>query len=117
MRLLKALALISVFLLMGAKVKKEDPILQPVGENAYVTLGDINDLNAKVNWWFLSVIGFVALEFYRTYQKRNDRTGETLEKLVKSVERIEGRLEHTPTAEEARQIARDEILHARNFQK
>ncbi len=94
-----------------SKVRKDEPIVEKVTQDLYVSKGDIEDISKKLNYWFLTVLGFVALELYRAYQKRGDNTEKTLSDLVRAVERIETKLESTATKDEARQMARDEVIH------
>lgn len=78
-------------------IRKDEPIQVPVGENSAITWGDLNTLNWKLNGAMITVVGWFALQVYESYKKSKDKTGETLQELIKAVERIEARLENTPT--------------------
>ncbi len=113
MRILGALILSSLLVasVAIAKVKKDEPIIQQVSEDVYVSKGDIQNISNRLNYWFLSIIGFIAIELYRAYQRKNDTTGATLVELVKLVESMRIQMDHMVTRDEARHISRDELKH------
>lgn len=102
---------LGLLLLMGlpgaSKVRKDEPIVEKVADNLYVSKGDIEQISLKLNYWFLSMVGFGALEVYRTYRKKDDRLG----KLIETVNEMKVTLEHVATREDARAIAREEVLN------
>lgn len=86
-----------------------------IGENGYLTWGDFNNINFKLNAALLTILAWVLMQAWSAYQKSKDKTSETLIELVRAVERIEERLKETPTHDEVNDKIRDELLYAKEL--
>jgi hypothetical protein len=80
----------------AAPIKKTDNLLVPTGEN-YLSWGDFNTLNWKLNGAMATMLVWFILQAWESYKKSKDDTKERLERIEKSLERLTARLEHTPT--------------------
>lgn len=80
-----------------AKVAKTDPLVTPIGQDAYITFGDLQQLNWKLNAAFVAIIAWFLIQAWESHKKSKDTTSEDIKSLIKAVERIETRLQHTPT--------------------
>lgn len=93
-------------------IRKDQNIQTPIGENTFISWGDINQLNLKLNAAFIAILAWFLMEAWNSYKKSKDKTGEHIEQLIKAVQRIEARLESFPTHVEMNEKIRDEIKYS-----
>ncbi len=80
-----------------AKVAKTDPLVTPVGDNAYITFGDLQSIQWKLNTAFVAIVAWFLMQAWDSYKRSKDDTKERLERMEKMLERLDARMEHTPT--------------------
>lgn len=84
---------------------KKEPIIEKIAEGVYLSKGDVESLNEKLNAWFLLAFAFLAREIYGAFKNKGKKIDDIYDAMIE----IKKQLEHVPTKEEARQIAREEV--------
>lgn len=97
----RALILISLFSIsVAAKVAKTDPLVTPLGPDAYITFGDLQTLNWKLNASFVAIIAWFLLQAWESHKKSKDTTAEDIRFIKEALAEMKGELSARPTWKE-----------------
>jgi acyl-homoserine lactone acylase PvdQ len=101
-----------------AQVKRNAPIVQEtLVDGKYVTWSDINEMKLAMYGTASVFVVWALSQIWAAFWKKQDKTAETLEALVKAVDRIEAHLLHVPTNGEVQEKIRQEIKYAQELQE
>lgn len=111
--LCRKIFVITILVLLGLMVTIQALGAPTKPEMVTLTKEQWDGLNNKLEIWAYGFLLFIAKELWDIFKNR----GKNLADIEKSIEKMNESIKNLATKEYAREVARDEVLHARDLQR